>query len=473
MYLEEKPKPVVKQPTQYGAPVGGVYGPGYRPGQQAHGQQQQGRYYGQTNLPPVQQPVVHPGNTLPRSTQSPQPPLAGATESPSAASPTPGQSDKKPSPDPVISMLATRASSDPELKSLMKEVATGNATQEQLKIFQGHIDSLTKIINDRKKKDEEAEAAAQAAKQRQQQSEAIKYDGAAENKPYQPPSQQIQPYQYQAPAYQQQTWQPAPRPPPAPPQPQPVILAFTSPGATEDRFLFPQNSILEPLSPQHLLASFIITRRGAQAADSTGLEPGKEYWQPVTCMVEVAYNREHLLECVKKWVKPAEEVRKAMEEVMKRCERAPDSILALRLPKKGTEMAGEPEEVLGNLGEEVVREMEREKERKTVKYVKKDKKAKDEKDKAKSEAVSAIPAGAAKDGVPATVGSVSSIVAADGKPAEGKPVGASDKPTGTDTANAADQSAGAEEKKEAEPETTESGRPRRTVRKSVRISGVA
>ena len=52
-------------------------------------------------------------------------------------------------------MLATRASSDPELKSLMKEVATGNATQEQLKVFQGHIDELTKVINEKKKSEGE------------------------------------------------------------------------------------------------------------------------------------------------------------------------------------------------------------------------------------------------------------------------------------------------------------------------------
>jgi len=48
--------------------------------------------------------------------------------------------DKKTNPDPVISKLAARASTDPELKSLMKEVATGNASQEQLRIFQRHID---------------------------------------------------------------------------------------------------------------------------------------------------------------------------------------------------------------------------------------------------------------------------------------------------------------------------------------------
>jgi hypothetical protein len=49
-------------------------------------------------------------------------------------------------------MLATRASSDPELKALMKEVATGKATQEQLKVFQKHIDELGAVIQAQKVK---------------------------------------------------------------------------------------------------------------------------------------------------------------------------------------------------------------------------------------------------------------------------------------------------------------------------------
>jgi hypothetical protein len=77
--------------------------------------------------------------------------------------PTPSQSRAQPqaswgfqgqennaSPDPVIPMLAKSASSDPELKALMKVVASGNATQDQLRVFQGHIDEVTKIINERR-----------------------------------------------------------------------------------------------------------------------------------------------------------------------------------------------------------------------------------------------------------------------------------------------------------------------------------
>lgn len=52
-------------------------------------------------------------------------------------------------------MLATRAASDPELKALMKIVASSKATQEQLRIFQGHIDELNAIIRQRERQQQQ------------------------------------------------------------------------------------------------------------------------------------------------------------------------------------------------------------------------------------------------------------------------------------------------------------------------------
>ncbi|KAH0432002.1 hypothetical protein KCU90_g5560, partial [Aureobasidium melanogenum] len=49
--------------------------------------------------------------------------------------------------DPVVVSLASRASDNADFKALMKIVATGNASQEQLCIFQGHIDELTAQLN--------------------------------------------------------------------------------------------------------------------------------------------------------------------------------------------------------------------------------------------------------------------------------------------------------------------------------------
>ena len=466
LYVEEKPRPPapVKQytPTNYGQP--------YRPPQYG-GQTQGNQYYQNRSLPPIQQPGAHNANTLPpisnisQSSPAPTPP-ASRTQSQSQQQ---GQ-EKKSTPDPVISMLANRASSDPELKSLMKEVATGNATQDQLKVFQGHIDDLTKIINEKKKKEEEV--ASSTGK------EMIQYDGPADT-PSQPattpatpatPAQQQPrpPYQPQQPLYQHQ--QPAwtPPPPPAPPAPTnlPVFLQFTTPGATEDRFLFPQHSILESLSPQHLLASFICTRRASTLPSSTvsdlTLDPTKEYWQPLTLMVEVAYNREHLLELVKRWVKPADEVRKHMEEVMGRCERAPDRYLALRLPYKGSELAVEAEElavVEAAALLEKEREREREKERKSVKFVKK----------AGSGAATPVgKKGVVVEGVKGVVngGAASATAATAQTPNAGDGV----KKEETTTASTGAGAVEGEKKEGGEQAMTESGRPRRTTRKSVRIS---
>ncbi|KAJ5964410.1 uncharacterized protein N7479_004286 [Penicillium vulpinum] len=60
----------------------------------------------------------------------------------------------KPSPDPVIQMLATRAAADPELKALMRVVASSQASQEQLRAFQAHIDELNAIIKAREQQEQ-------------------------------------------------------------------------------------------------------------------------------------------------------------------------------------------------------------------------------------------------------------------------------------------------------------------------------
>ncbi|QKX54448.1 uncharacterized protein TRUGW13939_01534 [Talaromyces rugulosus] len=58
----------------------------------------------------------------------------------------PKTGDESPKPDPVIRTLATKAhSSDPELKQLMKAVAMGQATSEQLQAFQVHIDEAQAV----------------------------------------------------------------------------------------------------------------------------------------------------------------------------------------------------------------------------------------------------------------------------------------------------------------------------------------
>ncbi|KAK2771156.1 hypothetical protein FQN53_005155 [Emmonsiellopsis sp. PD_33] len=88
-----------------------------------------------TQSHPPQNPPTHnpPQNHLPN-----QPPAQKPPEQPSQP--------VKTSPDPVIQMLATRAASNPDLKALMRVVASSKANQAQLRTFQAHIDELNAIL---------------------------------------------------------------------------------------------------------------------------------------------------------------------------------------------------------------------------------------------------------------------------------------------------------------------------------------
>lgn len=404
---------VVTKPRPPPPPKSQVQAAPYRP-------QQQTQYYQNRPLPPAGQP--QPLAPL----QSRQPSAPQATPQPA----TPVAQDKKASPDPVISMLATRASSDPELKALMKEVATGKATQEQLRVFQKHIDELGAVIQAQKLKEAAEEEKARMAKQ--------SATPVQSNTTPQPVLPQAVPQPVQNAVWQQQPLPPPPVQqyvPPPPPPPSEVVFAFTLAGATEDRFLFPQYSILEPLSAQHVLASFIVTRKGSEAADPTGLhlDPDTEYWQPVTMMVEVAYGREPLLKDVSKWVKPADEVREEMKKIMQRCTRAPESFLPLRLPIKSSTPIVESEATS-----------------KTGTPAPEDKKGSKSKTaaagKRSSLAKGALPSGPEKK--------------ADEKSTAGTPKPESFTQPGASTDGANDESA------------TDASKPRRATRKSVRISEV-
>lgn len=415
--------------------------------------------YGVPSRPmPVQQsrPPVASGQTPVQPAQRSNTPIqAHPAQQPRAQSAlgTAGTQQEKKA-DPVISMLASRASNDPELKALMKEVATGNATQDQLKIFQRHIDELTVIIQKKKGDDDDNRSVGT------QGSNTIQYDGPADVKP-QPPPPPLQTAQIpqqapqprpavstpQAPPsfHQQPTWA---TPPPVPVQTTfPVMLDFSkkTPGGTEDRFLFPQHCVLENLSPQHLLVSFIVTRYGREAADTTGLDPDKQYWQPVTMMVEVAYTREEILSCIRRWVKPLEEVRKHMEETMKTCTRAPETFLAMRLPVKGAvpEIEETPKEATPLVEEKSS------KPKATVKYVKRPSTSKAAGTPGRKKSTEG--AKEQSGGTPAATAALSPA------PPTEKSETAS-KPAADEAADTAD--------------SNETGRPRRTARRSTRTSEV-
>jgi hypothetical protein len=236
-------------------------------------------------------------------------------------------------------MLAERAASDPELKGLMRIVANGEATQEELKKFQLHIDELTRLQKSR-------QAAAAKATPPQNQapppppSTAAQVNGHSNGHPSPSPQQ--------SPALVARA---APTPPPPSPRPQtsyaqPQALRSKGPlpstkpdisgivfefnGGSGDRFLFPKFSILEYLPQGQVIASFLIVRKGS-SSDSPKYDPELDYYQPITIRLYAHQGRQ--LDALQKVVAPPDEVRRYMDDIMDNMTRAEYVLLAMQLPK--------------------------------------------------------------------------------------------------------------------------------------------
>jgi hypothetical protein len=136
------PREMVKQaPKKTAAPSS--YGSWPNHNQPQHSQPNQYTQYNSQGQPSYQQKPPQPRPPPPKPVQK-------------APAPTPGPAST-PAPDPVIHMLAQRAGVDPELKSVMKIVAAGQASKDQLEFFQTHINELTAVLA--KQKEEAAKAA--------------------------------------------------------------------------------------------------------------------------------------------------------------------------------------------------------------------------------------------------------------------------------------------------------------------------
>lgn len=98
---------------------------------------------------PARPPQGYPSQQRNQTHPAPSP----SGQRPPGQNAPPGQPAKQ-NPDPVIQMLATRAAADPELKALMRVVASSQATQEQLRAFQAHIDELNAIIKAREQQEQ-------------------------------------------------------------------------------------------------------------------------------------------------------------------------------------------------------------------------------------------------------------------------------------------------------------------------------
>ena len=289
--------------------------------------------------PPYPSPAVHRPIPPPPPMLQPQHPTTMPSE--------PSKPEFSMHTDPVIQMLAARASSDPVLKDLMKDVAAGIGTPSQLKTFQSHIDELQEII----KRDNESKAVETTATTSQTvPAPAHGYGSSYANghnmggsinshgSPYPGNPVKNEPSHSSPFAYLRRTPAPTPkyRPPPQARQ-ETTGIAFDFTAGNGDRFLMPKESILE-YHPGYtsVTISFLHLHNGSDASSTDNSSNranavNLDYYQPIT--IQLQGNSKHL-ELLAKIVKPQEEVVKYMDEVMdkKRCAKV--SFLALRLPKR-------------------------------------------------------------------------------------------------------------------------------------------
>lgn len=280
-------------------------------------------------------PIYHPFGPPTPSGHNPGPP--------NSVSPSPVHQNgsqkpvSKPSPDPVIQMLATRAASDHGLKALMKVVASGKATQTELREFQNHIDDLNVEIN--------AGRGPPSSRDRslpkqppsggtltnvvvphslgQAPSPAI----ASQSSPFPPsaPTTHIE-----SPTYSQYALLPPKAKPTNPYKPDISAIVFDF-GGSGDRFSIPRFSILEYLpGGVQVIVSFLVIRTGSEAS-SGNYKENMSYYEPVT--MQLSTQQPRTLDHLARVVAPAEEVRQYMNDVFDKMRPAEMAYLATRLPR--------------------------------------------------------------------------------------------------------------------------------------------
>lgn len=250
--------------------------------------------------------------------------------------------DEKSNTDPVIQMLATRAASNNDLKALMKVVASGNASQDQLVDFQTHIDELNAILKARNE-------SSQTAKD---------HNGAPvpSHSTYAPSNQSLVSTstlgmvqvpqsaasfassksaadlvkQEHPPQYFSHYTQP-PKSKGSTAHKLDISAIVFDLGGSGDRFLFPRFSILEYLAGgTQVVASFLVIRKGS-AAVSKWYKDTASYYQPVTIRLTTSHHR--ILEPLTRVVAPADEVRRYMNSIFDKMSPAEKVFLATRLPR--------------------------------------------------------------------------------------------------------------------------------------------
>ena len=268
------------------------------------------------SLPPLKQPPT-----------APLPPLSTALDS----APTPPQPPRQTSQDPVIQMLAQRASANPSLKELMKTVASGTASKHELDVFQSHIDDLTSQYN----RQNQYQSAKLPPVNPTAFAQSPFRQSAAPATPRSPFTGQngIPPATAQQAIARPQPAVAAPKPKSQSPSSQEIGgVAIDFAGGSGDRYLFPKYSILEYINGnKQVKVSFLSVRRGS-SSECGEHDVTKTYHTPVTFIVSA--DSPAVLEPLSRAVAPAAEVRKHMEDAMTKTTRADDARLAIQQPYK-------------------------------------------------------------------------------------------------------------------------------------------
>ncbi|KAL9628475.1 MAG: hypothetical protein Q9164_007262 [Protoblastenia rupestris] len=299
------------------------------------------RKQGQPSLPPFREgfgqldtqilpPIYHP------PTPTPAPASESRRQSKSSTSSHESKLKDGGSNDPVIQMLATRAASDYRLKGLMKIVAAGNASPEQLKEFQSHIDELNTLLK--------SPRSPNASKIPPPGGEAVlaptqeKGIDTSQHTQSQIATTAIDPPPSTGPSIKTEAIPPyfPPVPPPTrvqPPTNKPdvhsIVFDF---GGTGDRFTFPRFSMLEYLpGGMQVIVSFLAIRRGSMVL-SGKYKDSKSYYQTVT--MRLISHHPRTLESLARIVAPPDEVRKYMDSIFDKMNSADNVYLATRLPRR-------------------------------------------------------------------------------------------------------------------------------------------
>ena len=268
--------------------------------------------------------------------------------------PVTSNQDSSTNTDPVIQMLAARAATNHGLKSLMKIVAQGGASPDQLATFQRHIDELKGII-EAQQGDVPANLELQPKPTDANHRPAVPLPSAHSAGVVHPPTafpmttvkmEPLSQYYSQPPQYLKPKAS-------IPSRPDVSAIVFDFASGTGDRYLIPKYSMLEYLpGGSQVLISFLHTRKGS-AASSGKYKPNVEYYEPVT--LRLSTNVPRTLESLAKAVAPPEEVRKYMSEVMTRMTLSEEVYLATQLPRAQEDTAMGNHEIVSATEQDIIK----------------------------------------------------------------------------------------------------------------------